>query len=180
MRSSSRRTAAHVEVRVAVESDQVRLIVSDTGIGFPPAVAAHLFERFRQGDASSTREHGGLGLGLGIVRHVVELHGGSVSASSGGDNAGSSFEVRLPIRLIEASAAATKPRPAPVPSLRGVSVLVVDDDPQQLAFLRDTLEPQGAVVATASTPIEALARLKRDAPDVLLSDWYCLAKTASP
>ncbi len=84
----------HVEVRVVAESDQVRLTVSDTGIGFPPAVAAHLFERFRQGDASSTREHGGLGLGLGIVRHVVELHGGSVSASSGGDNAGS--DVRSP------------------------------------------------------------------------------------
>ncbi len=83
----------HVEVRVVPESDQVRLTVSDTGIGFPPAVAAHLFERFRQGDASSTREHGGLGLGLGIVRHVVELHGGRVSASSAGDNAGSTFEM---------------------------------------------------------------------------------------
>jgi CheY-like chemotaxis protein len=160
----------HVEVRVVAEADQVRLTVSDTGIGFPPAVAAHLFERFRQGDASSTREHGGLGLGLGIVRHVVELHGGSVSASSGGDNAGSAFEVRLPIRLIEASGVVPKPQPAPAPSLRGVSVLVVDGDPQQLAFLRDTLEPQGAVVATASTPNEAMARLKRDAPDVLLSD----------
>jgi signal transduction histidine kinase/ActR/RegA family two-component response regulator len=163
-------SCGHVEVRVVAESDQVRIIVSDTGIGFPPAVAAHLFERFRQGDASSTREHGGLGLGLGIVRHVVELHGGSVSASSGGDNAGSAFEVRLPIRLIEASATVPRPELAPTPSLRGVSVLVVDEDPQQLAFLRDTLEPQGAVVVTASTPNEAMARLKRDAPDVLLSD----------
>jgi signal transduction histidine kinase/ActR/RegA family two-component response regulator len=160
----------HVEVRVVAESGQVRLTVSDTGIGFPPAVAAHLFERFRQGDASSTREHGGLGLGLGIVRHVVELHGGSVSASSAGDNAGSTFEIRLPIRLIEASAAVPKPELAPAPSLRGVSVLVVDEDPQQLAFLRDTLEPQGAVVVTASTLNEAMTRLKRDAPDVLLSD----------
>ena len=160
----------HVEVRVVAESDHVRLTVSDTGIGIPPPVAAHLFERFRQGDASSTREHGGLGLGLGIVRHIVELHGGSVSASSGGDNAGAAFEVRLPIRLIEASVAVPTPQPAPAPSLRGVSVLVVDEDPQQLAFLRDTLEPQGAVVVTASTTNEAMARLKRDAPDVLLSD----------
>ena len=106
----------------------------------PPEVAAHLFERFRQGDSSSTREHGGLGLGLGIVRHVVELHGGTVSASSGGENAGSTFEVRLPVRLIDAPTAEPTPEPAPAPSLRGVSVLVVDDDPQQLDFVRDTLE----------------------------------------
>jgi len=71
--------------------------VSDTGIGFSPDVA-RLFERFRQGDSSSTRQHGGLGLGLDIVRHVVELHGGAVTATSGGENAGSTFEVRLPIR----------------------------------------------------------------------------------
>jgi len=160
-----------VDVCVVAESDHVRLTVSDTGVGLPPQVAAHLFERFRQGDASSTREHGGLGLGLGIVRHIVELHGGSVLASSGGEDAGSTFEVRLPIRLVAAAAAAEPtPQPAAAPSLRGVSVLVVDDDPQQLAFVRDTLEPQGAIVVTASTPNEAMARFKRHPPDVLLSD----------
>jgi signal transduction histidine kinase/ActR/RegA family two-component response regulator len=159
-----------VEIRVVAESGDVRITVSDTGVGFPPQVAAHLFERFRQGDASSTREHGGLGLGLGIVRHIVELHGGSVFASSGGENAGSTFEVRLPMRLITEAAAGPAPQPAAAPSLRGVSVLVVDDDPQQLAFVRDTLEPQGAVVVTASTPNEAMARFKRHPPDVLLSD----------
>ena len=159
-----------VDVRVVAASDHLRLTVSDTGIGFPPHIAAHLFERFRQGDASSTREHGGLGLGLGIVRHVVELHGGSVFASSAGENAGSTFEVRLPIRLMDAPAVDPTPRLAPAPSLRGVSVLVVDDDPQQLAFVRDTLELQGAVVSTASSPREVKARFKRDPPDVLLSD----------
>ena len=158
-----------VNVRVSAAPDEMRLTVRDTGIGFGADVAAHLFERFRQGDSSSTREHGGLGLGLAIVRHVVELHGGTVIASSGGDEAGSTFEVRLPIRLIDAPA--VPPVPAmPAPVLRGVSVLVVDDDPQQLAFVRDTLERQGAVVATASSPKDARARFRRDPPDVLMSD----------
>jgi signal transduction histidine kinase/ActR/RegA family two-component response regulator len=159
-----------VDLRVVAESDHVRITVSDTGIGFSPQVAAHLFERFRQGDASSTREHGGLGLGLGIVRHIVELHGGSVLASSGGENAGSTFEVRLPMRVIALAAAQPTPQLAAAPSLRGVSVMVVDDDPQQLAFVRETLEPHGAVVVTASTTNEAMTRFKRHPPDVLLSD----------
>src|SRR4029079_1864630 len=91
-------SGGRVEVRLTSTADEVRLTVSDTGIGFSPEVATHLFERFRQGDSSTTRQHGGLGLGLGIVRHVVELHGGTVTASSGGENRGSTFEVRLPTR----------------------------------------------------------------------------------
>ena len=133
-------------------------------------MAAHLFERFRQGDSSTTRQHGGLGLGLAIVRHVVELHGGTVTASSGGNGAGSTFQVRLPIRFVDAPALDPAPASGPAPALLGVSVLVVDDDPQQLAFLRDTLELQGAVVATASSPTDAKARFESDRPDVLLSD----------
>src|SRR5438132_3682976 len=132
-----------VAVRLESTADEVRLVVCDTGVGFAPGVAAHLFERFRQGDSSSTREHGGLGLGLGIVRHVVELHGGSVTATSGGNNLGSSFEVRLPLRrwdqpIVEPTLAAP-----PAPSLRGVTVLLVDDDPQARDFVRVTLEQYG-------------------------------------
>ena len=163
-------TGGRITVRVQATADEMRLVVRDSGIGFAPHVAAHLFERFRQGDSSSTREHSGLGLGLGIVRHIVELHGGTVTASSGGDNAGSTFEVRLPIRLIDAATVMVPVPSPPAPALRGVSVLVVDDDPQQLAFVRDTLERQGAVVATATSPNEARARCQRDPPDVLLSD----------
>src|SRR5262249_10793784 len=116
-------------VRLESTADELRLIVSDTGVGFSPDVAAHLFERFRQGDSSPTREHGGLGLGLGIVRHVVELHGGTVTAASGGENLGSTFEARLPLRRWDRPIVEPTPAKPPAPSLRGITVLVVDDDP---------------------------------------------------
>jgi len=159
-----------VDVSVTVDEGDVRLTVRDSGIGIEPEVAAHLFERFRQGDSSSTREYGGLGLGLGIVRHVVELHGGVVSASSGGENTGATFEVRLPMQIMEAPEAETLPAQPTSPSLRGVSVLAVDVDQHTLDFVRDTLERHGAVVATASSTKEAKARFRREPPDVLLSD----------
>jgi len=159
-----------VHVQGGITDDELRLTVRDTGIGFSPNVAAHLFERFRQGDSSSTREHGGLGLGLGIVRHVVELHGGAVTASSGGEDMGSTFEVRFPIRSVDAVAAQPARSAPAAPSLRGVTVLVVDDDPEQLQFVRDTLERHGAIVVTTSSPKDAKARFRHDPPDVLLSD----------
>ena len=160
-----------VEARVETTPGEVHLTVSDTGTGFQPEVAAHLFERFRQGDGSSTREHGGLGLGLGIVRHVVELHGGTVTAASAGDNSGSVFQVRLPRRQWDAPFVPLPPQPAvEAPSLRGISVLVVDADTVALQFVRSSLEQYGAVVATAGSVKEAKARFKREAPDVLVSD----------
>jgi signal transduction histidine kinase/ActR/RegA family two-component response regulator len=163
-------SGGRIDVRLTNENGQMCLSVKDTGIGFHPGVAAHLFERFRQGDSSSTRQYGGLGLGLGIVRHLIELHGGTVTASSAGEHAGSLFEVRLPIRipdvpLIEAPLPVTH-----VPSLRGVSVLAVDDDPQALEFVRTTLEKYGATVVTAASAKEARDRFEREPTDVLLSD----------
>ncbi len=165
-------SGGRVTITMTAHGGEVCLSVEDTGIGFRPEVAAHLFERFRQGDSSSTRQFGGLGLGLGIVRHLVELHGGTVSAYSAGENAGSRFEVRLPIPEVEA-APVERPHAAihpPVPSLRGVSVLVVDDDPHALDFLRSTLEQSGAAVVTASSAREARDRFTRQRPDVIVSD----------
>jgi signal transduction histidine kinase/CheY-like chemotaxis protein len=160
----------NVEIRLSATDDELCLSVSDTGIGFQPEAAAHLFERFWRVDSSSTRQHGGLGLGLGIVRHLVELHGGTVTAASGGENRGSTFEVRLPIRPSETPIADTPAAQTPAPSLRGVSVLVVDQDAGALEFVRTTLEERGAIVATASSVKEAKARYKRERPDVFVSD----------
>jgi signal transduction histidine kinase/CheY-like chemotaxis protein len=164
-------TPAGGRVRVGLTRDHqlVRLTVSDTGVGLRPDVAAHLFERFRQGDSSSNRQYGGLGLGLGIVRHLVELHGGTVTAESAGVDRGSVFTVCLPmVASTEMPTAAPPPQTAPV--LRGISVLVVDDDPQALEFGRSALEQYGASVTVASSAREAHARFTGQPPDVLVSD----------
>jgi signal transduction histidine kinase/ActR/RegA family two-component response regulator len=150
----------------------VRLCVTDTGIGFDSETAAHMFERFRQGDGSSTRQYGGLGMGLALVRHLVELHGGTVSASSQGPDRGSRFEVRLPIG-VGATDAASPPEETAMPSvpfLAGVSVLVVDDNPMELDFVRTSLEQYGAEVVTAASAGEARTRFELEPPDVLVSD----------
>jgi signal transduction histidine kinase/CheY-like chemotaxis protein len=158
-----------VDVRVAAQNSELVLTVHDTGVGFDPQVARHLFERFRQGDSSTTRQFGGLGLGLGIVRHLAELHGGTVSASSAGPDTGSTFVIRIPIR--EAEAVAEPPEHArPTPSLHGVSVLVVDDDPAALDFVRTTLERHGALVLTAGSAKEGRDRFAHQQPDVIVSD----------
>jgi signal transduction histidine kinase/CheY-like chemotaxis protein len=159
-----------VKVRLRAESEQVRLSVEDTGIGFNPAIAAHLFERFRQGDSSPTRQYAGLGLGLGIVRHLVELHGGTVTALSGGPDRGSMFEVRLPLRRSESEVAEKLPAHGRDPSLRGITVMLVDDDPVALNVAQQTLEQYGALVVTASSAREARERFAREVPDVLVSD----------
>jgi signal transduction histidine kinase/ActR/RegA family two-component response regulator len=162
-------SGGRVTVRLDRDADHVRLLVEDTGIGFPPEVAAHLFERFRQGDSSTTREYGGLGLGLGIVRHVAELHGGTVTAESPGRGRGSTFTVRLPMGTgVQAPAAA--PVGPQAPSLDGVSVLVVDDDVHALEYARSVLEQYGASVALAASAEEARTRYSSKPPDVLVAD----------
>ena len=162
-------SGGHVRLQLSSDAHHVRLVVSDSGIGFSPEIAAHLFERFRQGDSGTTRQFGGLGLGLGIVRHIVELHGGTVTADSAGESRGSAFTVCLPIVQAASAAAAAEPR-NPTPVLRGVTVLVVDDDPQALEFARSTLEQYGASVMIASSVSEARERFTRSAPDVIVSD----------
>ena len=166
-----------------VESD-VLIRVSDTGQGISAEFLPHVFERFRQADGSTTRQHGGLGLGLAVVRHLVEQHGGRVSAESEGDGLGSTFTVSLPLAAVRANAerggagsrrgaggnttaAATPDEPEP---LSGVRVLVVDDEPDARELLAMVLEHAGAVVATADSA-DAAVRLLREGPaDVLVSD----------
>jgi signal transduction histidine kinase/CheY-like chemotaxis protein/PAS domain-containing protein len=148
------------------------LSVKDDGIGIKPEFVPHVFERFRQADSSSTRPHGGLGLGLAIVRHLVEMHGGSVTASSDGEGKGATFTVRLPRREAGTRDAAAAPRPdaAEKPQLTGVDVLVVEDDMDARELIRTVLEQLGAGVTAVSSAREGLATLDAHRPHVLLSD----------
>jgi CheY-like chemotaxis protein len=167
------------EVRLARQGEALEVSVRDTGPGIPPEFLPHVFERFRQGDSSTTRAHGGLGLGLAIVRHIVEAHGGTVEAESAGPGQGSTFRVRLPLaqprpRARDADAPRPAPRAAPVlvavPSLQALRVLIVDDDRDTLEVVKQLLEQAGADVTAAASAEEALEELRRAPPDVLLSD----------
>jgi PAS domain S-box-containing protein len=168
-----------VEVRLAHRDDHVELTVKDTGSGITSEFLPHVFERFRQADSSTTRAHGGLGLGLAIVRHLVEAHGGTVSADSAGSGKGSSFTVSLPLFHVRARAReADAPRPLPRPatlvpmtaSLDDLRILIVDDDVDTLEVVKQLLEQAGASVTVAATADEALAALRESPPDVLVSD----------
>jgi signal transduction histidine kinase/CheY-like chemotaxis protein len=163
-------TNGTVDVRLGLRDGQVCFAVTDSGVGFDPEIAELLFERFRQGDSSTTRQFGGLGLGLGIVRHLVEMHGGTVHAKSEGPNRGATFEVLLPLQPAEHPAPEAQAPVERAPLLRGVSVLVVDDDSSALEFARSSLEQFGAVVRTAGSAEEARERFRIEPPDVLLSD----------
>jgi PAS domain S-box-containing protein len=151
--------------------------VHDTGVGIPAEFLPHVFERFTQADSSTTRRYGGLGLGLAIVRHIVELHGGTVGVESAGEDAGSRFTIALPLRSITAAdgaegvAAAGPAVPAPGAAiLTGVTVLVVDDEHDAREMLHAILTAAGASAIEASSAQEALALLVDAAPDVLISD----------
>ncbi|HYU41265.1 MAG TPA: ATP-binding protein [Vicinamibacteria bacterium] len=161
-----------VQVRLRQSGDQAEISVQDDGLGIKPEFLPHVFERFRQADSSSTRPHGGLGLGLAIVRHLVELHGGSVEVSSPGEGKGSTFTVRLPLR--EEAGPPEIPRRMPAaaatPQLSGVDVLVVEDESDARELIRTMLEQLGAGVVTASSAQEGLAALDARSLDVLLSD----------
>jgi signal transduction histidine kinase len=159
-----------IAVRVELLPGTIRLTVRDTGVGFAPEMAEQLFQQFRQADTGMTRQYGGLGLGLAIVRHVVEQHGGTVSARSAGANQGAEFEVRLPMRPAVEPIVGQSATIEPAPLLRGLSVLVVDDNAEDREFVRTCLEQYGAVVRTAASAHEARERFRRDRPDVVVSD----------
>ena len=168
-----------VQVGLERVNSSVEIIVSDTGEGIAPDFLPHLFERFRQADGGLTRQHGGLGLGLAIVRNLVELHGGSVYASSPGVGSGATFRVRLPLRIVHephAEEARVHPRrevsphSRAVPDLAGVHVLAVDDEQDALHLLTEILEAAGARVTTARSGAAALEKIEAADPDVLIAD----------
>jgi signal transduction histidine kinase/ActR/RegA family two-component response regulator len=168
-----------IQVRLERVNSHVELTVSDTGIGISSDFLPHIFERFRQGDPTTTRLHGGLGLGLAIVRQLVELHGGTIHAASGGKDRGTTFRVRLPVMIVHqtpveerrVSSAGTTPEfRAALPRLDGLHVLAVDDDADARALVAETLEIAGARVTTVDSAEEALETLDGVTPDVLIAD----------
>jgi CheY-like chemotaxis protein len=165
-----------VEVVLARVGQAARIHVRDTGQGIPADFLPHVFDRFRQADASTTRRHGGLGLGLAIVRHLVELHGGHVEAASDGPDRGATFTVTLPLRPLQMPLQLPRADADPeldaaeLAVLRGLHVLVVDDEPDTREVAAAVLERCGCRVSLADGAAPALALFDRDRPDVLLVD----------
>lgn len=160
------------------ENSSAVLSVTDTGKGIEPGFLPFVFERFKQADSSTTRRVGGLGLGLALVRHIVELHGGHVAAASDGVGKGAQFTITLPIRTVtpkpaaddaRRSQAAAQPAQAAT-ALEGIRVLVVDDEPDALELISAVLAEAGAIVETARSAAEGIDVLKRARPDILISD----------
>ncbi|MBA3458845.1 MAG: response regulator [Deltaproteobacteria bacterium] len=165
-----------IDVVLRRVNSHIELSVSDSGMGISTEFLPHLFERFRQADSSTTRRHGGLGLGLSIVKQLVELHGGSVIADSAGEGRGATFTVSLPLRALHDThtpppAASPSPRgPAVSIDLSGMAILVVDDEPDARELVRSVLADNGADVVTASSADEALATVRERRLDLILSD----------
>jgi PAS domain S-box-containing protein len=168
-----------VQARLERVASHVEIVVSDTGQGISTEFLPYVFDRFRQADATTTRRYGGLGLGLAIVRHLAEMHGGTVRADSPGEGMGATFTVNLP--LIAALAESRDPERAhptsggsvlsvPSPRLDGVSVLVVDDEPDTREMLKVMIEQFGAEVRASASSDHALQLLRGWRPDVIVSD----------
>lgn len=169
-----------VQIRLERINSHIEIAVSDTGIGIKPEFLPHVFERFRQEDQKTTRQHGGLGLGLAIVRHLVELHGGTVEAESAGEGQGSTFIVKLPVvsiyqksNLVERvhpTARDTLPNFDCPERMDGTKVLVVDDEADTRDLLGVGLGQCGAEVITVGSAEEALEAIETEMPTVLVSD----------
>jgi signal transduction histidine kinase/CheY-like chemotaxis protein len=172
-------TGGNVQVRLEELDSHIQLTVSDTGKGIAPEFLPRVFNRFSQADSSITRKQGGLGLGLAIVRHLVELHGGTIRAQSPGEGQGATFVVRLPLSPVYSEQSGSEPGypvasgKVPVeypPVLSGLQILAVDDEPDVREFLAVCLEKSGAEVRAVASAAEALEVLKRWQPSVLVAD----------
>ncbi len=169
-----------VQVSLERVNSHLEVCVVDNGQGIEPDFLPHVFERFRQGDGSTTRRHGGLGLGLSIVKHLVELHGGTVRAKSAGIGQGATFCIELPVMVVHPSAGdsrrdhpkgiAQESQALDHPSLEGVLVLAVDDEPDARNLLRHVLSSCGARVLLAASAREGLELVRRERPDMIVSD----------
>ncbi|MEO7209252.1 MAG: PAS domain S-box protein [Steroidobacteraceae bacterium] len=169
-----------VQVLLQRVNSHLELSVSDTGIGIPANYLPHVFDRFSQKDSSTTRNFGGLGLGLAICKQLVELHGGSIRAASSGEGKGATLSVQLPVSIVHLGdqngprvhpTAETHPgEMQPLPRLEGVHVFAVDDEPDARDLLRRVLEDQGAKVTSFASAADALAALKITKPTILVCD----------
>jgi PAS domain S-box-containing protein len=169
-----------VQIRLERVNSHIEIAISDNGAGITPGFLPHVFDRFRQADGTTTRQHGGMGLGLAIVRHLVELHGGTVRAESPGEGQGSTFTVMLPVapvyqrfgieERVHPATRETLPSYECADRLDGLRVLIVDDEPDTLELLKVGLGQCGAEVVTTRTVAEALEAITTVAPDVLISD----------
>jgi signal transduction histidine kinase len=166
-----------VTVSLMRQDADLSLVIEDTGKGIAPHFLPHVFDRFRQADASTTRPHAGLGLGLAIVRHLIEQHGGTVEAFSDGEGCGSRFVVTLPIAAADIrESTASSPRAPlhdaahPLPDLQGVRVLVVDDESDSRVLLQRLFEQRRAAVETSHSVADAIEKLSRAPFDVVISD----------
>jgi signal transduction histidine kinase/DNA-binding response OmpR family regulator len=163
-----------VSIRTERNGDVAKIIVTDTGVGISPDFLPYVFDRFRQQDSSSTRRHDGLGLGLAIVSHLAELHGGSVTADSRGVGEGSTFVISLPLTasvdFAEPAEPETIARTTTANGLSGVRIHVVDDDEDACQMLKFALGLQGAEVETSSSAANAIAAIEERCPDILLAD----------
>ncbi|MBD0386860.1 MAG: PAS domain S-box protein [Nostoc sp. C3-bin3] len=159
-----------VEISLQSVGSQAQLRVSDTGKGISPDFLPFVFEYFRQADGATTRKFGGLGLGLAIVRHIVELHGGTVQAESLGEEQGATFTVMLPMINIHQDSHQIDRQPDNLPDLNGVKVLLVDDERDTRELIAFILEQSGAVVNPVASAMEALRIMPQFQPNLLLSD----------
>lgn len=163
-------TGGHVTVQLEQVENQAQITISDTGKGILPNFVPYMFDYFRQEDSATTRKFGGLGLGLAIVRYLVELHGGTIQVVSLGEGLGATFTVKLPLMSVQSTVNLDRPSTESSLDLSGIQVLVIDDETDSREFVAFVLEQAGAEVTAATTAGEGFAMLTQSQPDVLLSD----------